>query len=614
MIHPSPHRSVAALSGSRWASPLASLAKIALSAGLVCLLIPALAAGPAPAQQISPEEAARRAKEMAEKVAREAEAQKADGGEEEADQPQPGEVGWHPQPPDGVWRVDEQGRQYYVDSISKEKLKIRRLNENQVRISWGITLDVVDENEDFIFYKVYRTDHLDKQEPYDVGYTEEEKEAVKEKYRFETETTDRLRLEPASDGLPERGQWRNGFDLADMNGDGHLDIVHGPTRRGQGLPFIFLGDGEGNWRTWDSFVVPAVPYDYGDAAAADFNGDGHMDMALASHQRGIVVLVGNGEGEFTPWSEGIGFSVDPQKPVFSSRALEALDWDGDGRADLLALGEGPSLAVRRHQQEVFDGSYGPLLYLSPPAQGRGVEERGEAGSAAATWRRHSQDDDRTAGFGDALATGDFDGDGRTDFAVGSSRQGYREIVYLGREDGGWQPELVGALPMAVYVRAVEAADFDGDGRDELAVGFITFEGGLHHTVLQLLDRTAEGWKALPVEARQTNVGVTALAAGRLDGDEHADLVALTGNGYTRVYLGRGDNTFLVEETPEVPMAGERCRGYHTELADFDHDGLDELVTAFAGEPSATFDPDRCINYGSLHAWDPVPSPQAAGGS
>ena len=59
-----------------------------------------------------------------------------------------------------------------------------------------------------------------------------------------------LRVEPFGTGLPQRGQWRHGFDIADMNGDGFADLLHGPPRKGDGRPVVFLGDGRGGFAPW----------------------------------------------------------------------------------------------------------------------------------------------------------------------------------------------------------------------------------------------------------------------------------------------------------------------------------------------------------------------------
>src|SRR5258707_1200039 len=43
-----------------------------------------------------------------------------------------------------------------------------------------------------------------------------------------------LTFQPFGAGLPTSGQWREGFRLADLNGDGQLDLVHGPARKQPG--------------------------------------------------------------------------------------------------------------------------------------------------------------------------------------------------------------------------------------------------------------------------------------------------------------------------------------------------------------------------------------------
>lgn len=104
--------------------------------------------------------------------------------------------------------------------------------------------------------------------------------------------------------------------------------------------------------------------------------------------------------------------------------------------------------------------------------------------------------------------------------------------------------------------------------------------------------------------REGRTEVSALDHGDLDGDGHLDLVGLTGEGEGETWVFRGDGKggFTREEATGIPAFVGGCRGYHVELADLDRDGKDEIVSAFAGESSALFAPDRCTSGGGLQAW------------
>ncbi len=504
------------------------------------------------------------------------------------------------EPPDGKWLVDEQGRQYYLDEIPKAEGWYRWLNDEKtkVQVQYGMIFDVASYDEDSFQVKVYKVDAAAAAPPAPSAPSKQELETVAATYRNATGTVDRLTLVPFGNGLPDRGQWRNGFKIADMNGDGHPDIVHGPARKSLGGPVIFLGDGKGNWKRWSGVRFPPLAYDYGDVAVADFNGDGRLDLALAVHLRGVIALVSDGNGGFAEWGKGLDFEVPGQggdAGGFSSRTLEAADWNGDGRPDLVSIGEGPRMAGNLSPgaggRVAAGQAYGALVYLN---QGDG------------SWVRKDELSNTSKLFGEDLAVADFTNDGRLDMILGSSVFGETDILRIGGTDAVGTKAVLPGLRPSSYVGAVDVADFNGDGRQDLAVGYLSREAGVWRTGIDVfLGRADGGWDRKGAAVVEGRPWLTALDSGDLDGDGKLDLAATTGEGEVWILLGKGDGSFEQEKSPEIPVK-PGCRGYDVKLENLDSDPADELVAEFAGEPSAMFAPTQCLSEGGMGAWKATP--------
>jgi hypothetical protein len=503
------------------------------------------------------------------------------------------------QPPDGEdWLIDAEGRSYYVRKHAKS-LPYKRIGESRIRIVYGAEFDLAGEDQDNLWLKVYRPNDNPIVRPPAVHIpTAEELAASAATFETRTANSDRLRLKPFDAGLPTRGLWRNGFDLADLTGDGELDIVHGPPRRGGDQPRVFAGDGHGTWRPFRA-VVPSGLLDYGDAKVADFNSDGKPDLAFASHLRGITVFLGDGAGNFSDWRQGLDF--DAPRPGydgkgFSSRRLEVLDWNKDGKPDLLALSEGPRISItgtgstpKVSGVDLRPDVFGPKLYLN---QGDG------------TWVALAEDGARREIFGDDLAVADFSPKGNPGFLTSSNAMGRTDLLYLqGDKIGGpWAPADLPVRPRA-YVSAVAVADFDRDRRPDIAVTYISFELGVNRVGLDIYLSRREGkWERRPVFVRDGRESLTALEAGDLDGDKAADLVATDHDGFLLLFLGDGKGGFSLEASPEAQQPRGPCRGYGLKMADIDRDGRQEIVASYAGEADAIFDPHRCPGQGGMAAW------------
>lgn len=511
-------------------------------------------------------------------------------------------------PTAGNWYRDDKNRVYFLSPFPKDGEWIPyagQWSSSGQMIQLGIDgeiYEVAGEDEERLYLVVYRPTVARSNDAAE-REAREEAERLSAAYAVETRQVNRVSAAPFSTGLPQEGQWRNGFDLADMNGDGHLDIVHGPPRRLlTNRPVVFLHDGAGTWRVMDA-TYPSFPYDYGAATADDFNGDGRQDIALGIHLRGVTAMVATGtrDGitEFDLYNEGLEFfspmpqdNVGSEAAVFSSRTLTTADWDGDGRPDILALGEGPRPAtdIVQRTRRLFDKtSFGLRVYLN----------RGEDG-----WQHLDIPREQRTVFGDAVTTGDFDGDGRVEAFVGNNVISLRSLlVGHGAGERSLQlHEVPEVRPMAI-VHAVAAGDFNGDGRDDVAVAFLNREPDIWRSGIDILYSREGGWERRPLIMREERKPWTALATGDVDGDGALDLAALDRSGHSYLFLGDGQGFFSQEQSLGIEPPGKDCAGYHVALADLDGDGRDELVEAFAGEVEHYFAPDRCPKGGALRAWD-----------
>ena len=307
---------------------------------------------------------------------------------------------------------------------------------------------------------------------------------------------------------------------------------------------VYLGSGGGLFRDpiVSDFTHPAGSTHM---AVADLDGDGFPDLVFGAGTS-LQTLLGKGNGTFN------ALSPLPQSRSCSSGSLILADMTSDGRLDIVTCGElvFPSLG---------GGNFGPPILTG-------------------------------TSFGGQLLVLDANGDGKLDVFdgdIGNSN------LLLGNGDGTFHRDA--SLPYT-FSETAAAADFDGNGRDDLT--FI--DARLNDRVLMLASPAGD-------HAARTSQGFVALLRGGvmittdLNGDARPDVVA-GDSSHFYVWLTRPDGlsfaptVYLSSNVPRNIIAG-----------DFDSDGKTDLLvqgqadSANSGYPPTDVTLIRGVGDGTLRA-------------
>ncbi len=384
-----------------------------------------------------------------------------------------------------------------------------------------------------------------------------------------------LRFTESSEGLPTSGSWRNSMTVADMNNDGHPDIIVPPPRGGGGtLPAIFLGDGTGRWKIWSTVIWPYF-IQYGGVAAADFNSDGNMDLVFAVHLSGLRVFLGDGKGTFRDSSKGL--PIDD----FPTRRVLAADLDKDGAIDLLTINEGATMGT-------MTGPSGKVrAYLN---RKRGAEWQGVAAAGP----------DRVVA-GDWLAVGKFNTDKYPDFVGSSNYFHAHELIYLSKTPRKWEPvKGEGAVvPYLSYYWAVAAAPLTSKQTDDIVMSYTrVWPSDVDPSVIPKpnlemtngLDRvTFAGGspKRIPIMRTGSTRPILGVASADFDGDGKLDVIY---SGWEprelTILLGDGKGGFARARIDG--LKAEPNTNYDLTVADVNKDGRPDVLVMYESGAESRF--------------------------
>jgi len=396
-------------------------------------------------------------------------------------------------------------------------------------------------------------------------------------------------LEPTN--VPTGSEDPRALVSGDFNSDGKVDLATANLGDGMGNVSLLLGDGNGGFAAPIAVTVSAYSSSFTAAAfgsspvslaAADFNKDGNLDLAIADSGGNALVRRGNGNGTFQPPT---ALNAPGQFSILAE------DLNGDGALDvitngLVLLNDGTGNFPTATN---FATDYQPILVRAGDLNGDGILDlvtANESSNSVMAFIGHGDGSFQTplhyivSDKPGEIIVGDLDGNGTVDLAVSNLGSDHLSILF-----GTGNGEFIGgqAFPSTFYANQttnrVALADFDGDGLLDLAAANLLGNGNA-----AVLKGQAFGKFSAPFNLTDQQGGE--VVAGDFNGDTKPDLAFIQKGSPTikndsiEVHFGNGNLTFGSPTTLPLPDADYALN--FTLAIDVDDNGALDLVTANTG--------------------------------